>query len=101
MEKERFADLAEASSSILNAFKVSSEEQNSISYAMASFKQLQTNLVCFRYREKRKEKSRPIFWRFPRCDSSRLENTLYNQEIPDQEFNKRAHNFTLDILDAF
>ena len=86
---EEFADLAFASSALSAAVKVLKEEQNSITYAVASFKQMQTNLVCFRYREKRKEKRSKIFWRFPRCESSWLENALYNQEIPDQEFKKR------------
>ena len=85
---EEFTDLAFASSALSATVTVLREEQNSITYAVASFKQMQTNLVCFQYREKRKEKRSKIFWRFPRCESSWLENALYNQEIPDQEFKK-------------
>ena len=57
--------------------------------AVSQHMQQQNALVIYRSRVLRRRKSRPVYWEFPRPESSWLNFTLCDEAIPESEFKCR------------
>ena len=88
INEESSIDLAFVATAISNAIPMNNQQEASVNLALTSFKQLKNKFITFQNRKRKREKRCPIFWSYPRPDSSWLEQTLYDDGIPEEEFKK-------------